>query len=151
MQQHQKSVPGESAPLLTAVEVMLSRYVTFASDDYRFACALWTVGTFLWESSFDAYPYLVITADTKRSGKTRLAEVMSFMSHNGRMMTAVTPAALMRIIRDEKATVFIDEAESMSSESTSVMRQLMNVGYRRGQTISRVNPGRDAGVSDWPV
>lgn len=132
---------------LTDVESYLTRYVVFPTVDYALVGALYAAGTYLWPD-FDAYGYLVITADVKRSGKSRFAEVLSNVSSNPRNFAGMTPATLFRSIKDENPTVFIDEAETMSSEAADVMRAVLNVGYRKGQTIPRMGK---TGVVEWPV
>lgn len=148
--------PKQAQPVITApagrgivnaVQAFYEQYVTLGSPDYTFAAALWTLGTFLWPH-FDAFPYLVITSMTKRSGKTRFGEVMSFVSSNPRSFAAMTPATLFRSIRDENPTLFLDEAETLSSETADTMRAVLNAGYRRGQTIPRVSK---KGVEEWPA
>lgn len=134
--------------LLAGLEAFLTRYVAFTTPDYAFALALWAAATYLWPH-FDAFGYLVITSDTKRSGKTRLSEVLQFVSSNPRAFAAMTPATLFRSIRDEQPTVFIDEAEAMSGEAAGTMRTVLNVGYRKGQVVPRA--GAKGGIEEWPV
>lgn len=122
--------------IVTEVQHYLEQYVTFPSSDYAFAAALWAVGTFFWQK-LDVFPYMVITSDTKRSGKTRTAELLSFVVNNPRSMSGMTPATIYRIIGSQHPTMFVDEAETLASEAASLMRIVLNVGYRRGQTIPR--------------
>jgi hypothetical protein len=122
--------------LIHDIETYLADYATLAHERYMLPLALWIVGTFLY-LDFDAFPYLVITADTKRSGKTRLSELISFACSNPRNFAAMTGATMFRTIETEKPTIVFDEAEAMSSSAASTMRAVCNVGYRRGQTIPR--------------
>lgn len=119
------------------IENFVSKYVTFAEPMYTLPLALWTIATFLYET-FDAFPYLVITSATKRSGKTRLAEILSFMCSRPRSFAALTASTVFRSIQSEKPTLFFDEAEELSSESAGTMRSVLNVGYRRGATVPRM-------------
>lgn len=137
----------ELAQLIREIEAYLLRYVTFTTKDYAFAGALWTLATYLWPH-FDAFPYLVITSNTKRSGKSRFAELLSFLSSNPKNIAGMTPATVFRCIRDDNPTLFMDEAETLTSEAASMMRAVLNVGYRKGQTIPRMGK---AGVEDWPA
>lgn len=136
------------APLLRAIQTYLEQYVAFSSPDHSFLCALWVVGTYLWPH-FDAFPYLVITSDTKRSGKTRLSELLSFMVSEPRTVTGVTAATIYRMIRDDNPTLIIDEAESLSSDKADNTRAALNSGYRRGQTIPR--QGLSGNIEHWPT
>lgn len=138
----------DSRSILQALRDYLAQYMAFPDPAFGTVAGLWTIGTYLWPS-FDAYPYLVITSDTKRSGKTRLAELMSFVCANAHNISGVTPATVFRLIRDEQATLFIDEAELLSSEAATMMRAVLNSGYRRGQSIPRV--GESGKVEQWPA
>lgn len=122
--------------LITDVEIYIRQYVALPDSLQSLPLALWTVGTFCFES-FDAFPYLTITSSTKRSGKTRLSEILGFMSHEPCNISAVTGATLFRLIELNKPTLICDEAETLNSESAGVMRSVLNVGYRRGQKIPR--------------
>ena len=121
--------------------------MSFSEPAYVLPLALWNLGTFCYPE-FDAYPYLVITSATKRSGKTMLAEQLAFCCSNPRQFAAMTASTLFRSISDEAPTIFFDEAEALSSESASTMRAVLNVGYRKGQTIPRVS-GR--GIQEFPT
>lgn len=118
------------------VEKYINEYVGFA-DNYSLPIALWVLATYTFPS-FDAFPYMVITADTKRSGKTRLAEIISFCCSNPRFFTAMTPSTMFNIIEAEHPVVIFDEAETLSSESQGVMSQVLNAGYRKGSKVPRM-------------
>jgi hypothetical protein len=133
--------------LVHRIEEYIQDYVTLADPNYSLPLALWTIGTFCYPE-FDAYPYLVITSPTKRSGKTRLSEMIAFCGSNPRNFAALTAAALFRCIEAENPLLIFDEAETLSSESASTMRAVLNVGYRRGQTVPRVVPG---GIKEFPT
>lgn len=125
--------------LVRRLESYLASYLAFPNPHQALVVALWIVGTWVYKW-FDAYPYLVITAATKRSGKTRLAELIGFAGWHAKPFAAMTPATMFRAI-GAGATILFDEAESLSSESAGVMRSVLNVGYRRGQTIPRIEKG----------
>lgn len=121
--------------LIVDLESYIRSYVSLAEASYALVIALWLAATHLW-MSFDAFPYMVVTSATKRSGKTRLLELMSFVASNSRLVASISPAALYRTIDDEKPTLLVDEAEMFSS-AKSEFRSLLNTGYRRGQTVRR--------------
>lgn len=124
--------------IIRDVQDYLEQYVVFPDATYSFVAALWTCMTYVWPE-FDALPYLVITAATKQSGKTRLMEVLSFICSNALRTTAIStaPATVFGIIEDRKPALFIDEAESFAKAKAGPIRELMNGGYRRGQEIIR--------------
>ena len=133
------SATKEDAPagcaLITDLESYILSYVSLAEACYALVIALWVTATHVW-TSFDAFPYLVVTSATKRSGKTRLLELIAFVASNARLFANISPASLYRTIDEEKPTLLIDEAEMFSS-GRSEFRSLLNTGYRRGQTVKR--------------
>jgi len=128
--------------ILTQIETFLDRYVSLVDRSYALPLALWTIGTHIY-SDFDAFPYLVITSHTKRSGKTRLSEILSFLSANARNFAAMSGSSLYRAIQEEHPTIIFDEAETLSSEAATTQRAVLNVGYRKGQTIPRTLGGKN--------
>lgn len=127
---------SDTTQLIRDIEKYIDQYVTLADDNYKLPLALWIIGTFCYPE-FDAYPYLVITSATKRSGKTRLSELASFTCSNPRNFAAMTGPTLFRSIEQENPTLIVDEAEKLSSQGATDMRAILNVGYRKGQTIPR--------------
>ena len=121
--------------LITDLESYIRSYASLAEACHSLVIALWLVATHAWQE-FDAFPYLVVTSATKRSGKTRLLELMSFVASNSRLIADISPAALYRTIDAERPTLLVDEAEMLSS-AKSEYRSLLNTGYRRGQTVKR--------------
>jgi len=130
----QEGVPAGCA-LISQLESYIRSYVSLAETCYALVIALWLMATHTWPA-FDAFPYLVVTSATKRSGKTRLLELMSFVASNSRLVASISPAALYRTVHAEKPTLLVDEAEMFSS-AKSEFRSLLNTGYRRGQTVKR--------------
>ncbi|HET6142536.1 MAG TPA: DUF3631 domain-containing protein [Candidatus Acidoferrales bacterium] len=130
----QKGAPT-GCVLIAELESYIRSYVRLAESSYALVIAMWLVATHVW-TVFDAFPYLVVTSVTKRSGKTRLLELISFMASNPRSVVNISPAALYRTISADKPTLLIDEAEMFSS-AKSEFRSLLNSGYRRGQTVKR--------------
>jgi hypothetical protein len=127
--------PTSTSALIGEIESYLRRYVSFVDDSNAFALALWVAGTHVYEV-FDAYGYITITAATKRAGKTRLMELLSFMAARAHHSADITPAALFAMVEDEKPTLMIDEAERFAA-SQKDFRAIINSGYRRGGTVTR--------------
>lgn len=115
----------------------LEQYIIFPEENQSIVVAAWVAATHIWPS-FDSFPYLVITARTKRAGKTRLGvDLVQHIVSNGHNSSQSTAAALFRKITAEKPTLIMDEAESHGSEAKSALHGLMNLGYRKGQKITR--------------
>lgn len=126
--------------LLQDIRAYINKYVAFEDEDTSTVVALWVVMSYLWYEQFDALPYMVVTSDTKRSGKTRLGiDLMQFVAHAPENFAAMTPAAMFQSLSENRCTVLADEQEKLGGKSAgnSVMQQVLNPGYRRGQTVKR--------------
>ncbi len=119
----------------------LSKYVALPDPRWFDVLALWALGTWVYASQFDAFPYLVVTSATKRSGKTRLGvEILPRLCYNPTSTGAITPAMLYRTIEqdaDHGLTLTFDESERLFNEGSG-LREFLNMGYRSGQTIMRM-------------
>jgi hypothetical protein len=54
--------------LVAELESYIRSYVSVAETSYALVIALWLAATHVW-TAFDAFPYLVVTSATKRSGR----------------------------------------------------------------------------------
>jgi Protein of unknown function (DUF3631) len=142
--------PSYAEQLITIIRGFISMYSVLPAVDTELVLALYVIATHI-GVAFDAFPYLAITSETKQSGKTRLMEVLSFLSHRPRIFTAMTDAVLFQLVRSGDLTLFIDEQEALGSGATSQRRAILNVGYRRGQTVPRAKAGATDGIVEWPV
>src|SRR5688572_11666444 len=97
------------------IREFLTSYVAFSDERFADVCALWIMGTHVYQR-FDSFGYLVITAATKRAGKSVLAELMSMLSHQSKMGSGLS-ASVMREYISKGNTVFFDESETANSEA----------------------------------
>lgn len=125
----------------------LSDYCHFEDKSIVRPLSLWVAGTYIFDA-FDSYPYIAINSRTKRSGKTRLSELIGFTCQTPLPVAGATAPALFRAVKDMKPTVIWDEAEQLNSEAASLVRSFLNVGYRKGQTIPRAT---GEGITQWPT
>jgi len=132
---------------LKKLRAFISSYLFISDPAILYPISYWIAGTYIYES-FDSFPYMVITAMTKRSGKTRLSELIAFTCNMPFRVAGATAASLFHAIQQNKPTIIWDEAESLSSEASSVVRAFLNVGYRKGQTIPRTCGSE---MVDWPT
>jgi len=132
--------------MIERIEKYINSYVSFEQPGIALPIALWIVGTHCFEM-FDSFAYMVITSKTKRSGKTRLSEIISFTASSPVNFSSMTPSTLFRVINPDPKkyystrfippTIVFDEAESLSSEAAGTMRSVLNAGYRKGQSVPR--------------
>jgi hypothetical protein len=134
--------------MISRIEAYIKQYLSFEVQGVTLPIALWIIGTHCFQL-FDSFAYIVITSKTKRSGKTRLSEVMSFAASVPMTFSSMTPSTLFRVINPDPKryyspnqpfvppTIIFDEAESLSSEAAGTMRSVLNAGYRKGQSVPR--------------
>ena len=90
------------------------------------------MGTYLFRA-FRYFPYLHLNAE-KGSGKTLLMELMAPISFNGILLTQPAASTVLKLIEQNSASLFIDEAESLSAHKSAGDSQLKNIlrtGYAR--------------------
>lgn len=134
--------------LFHQIRTFLLSYITFPDPAQADICALWAIGTHVYKR-FDAFPYLVITASTKRAGKSQLAGLLSKVAHDAKLGTSMSASVMRRLVA-KGATLFFDEAESLNSEAASAVREYLNVGYRAGQSVFMPGAGPDD-VIEYPA
>lgn len=130
-------------------EQFLLQYVAMPTE-YALTMTLWAMMTYLY-IDLDVLPYLVLTSETKRSGKTMTGmDLLRPMCCNPEDISGMTPAVLYRTMGagsdDEESvvipkTLFVDEAETLASGAAGPIRTVLNIGYKKGQTVKRIAPG----------
>lgn len=132
----------KNVTIVEKMENFITKYVTFPDANYSVVASMWTLATYSWDT-FDAFPYMAVCGVTKQSGKTRFGvDVMQFAASNARPYSCKSASSLFRDITEFKPTVLLDEAEVLSSEEANEMREILNKGYRRGQSITKVQGGK---------
>jgi hypothetical protein len=109
--------------------------------------ALWVVETHL-ADNFDSAPYLFLSSPVPGCGKTRLLEVLEFLTARPWRGIAPAEAALFRFIHAKKPTLLLDEVEALSgkklSDRAAAVLTILNAGYKKGQTVPRcVGPNHE--------
>jgi hypothetical protein len=77
-------------------EQYIRRYLVLPAAAYL-AVTLWIIATHAVQT-FDCFPYIAAVSAAKRSGKTRLAEVLEVLVRRPWRGTAPSPAALYRML-----------------------------------------------------
>jgi hypothetical protein len=135
--------PTRLCELLNSVAEALRRYVTFPMREQADIIALFVAHTWVFDAA-EFTAYIFITAASKRSGKSRLLEVLKLLVKNARKTEGATSAALVRTI-DEKnpPTFLLDEVDKIytgknnnEGEAGNTCR-LLNAGFERGATFLR--------------
>jgi hypothetical protein len=143
----------DGAALLEGLAAFVRRYVVL-SDEQAAIIALWVVHTHAFDAA-DATPYLNVFSAEKRSGKTRLLEVLSLLAARSWLTGRVTAAVLVRKVAAETPALLLDESDAAfkgDREYAEALRGILNAGFRRGGVASLcVQRGREIGYADFPV
>lgn len=135
--------------VLDDVVAFLDRYVAWADAERRDAVALWVTHTYVYDV-FDISPRLAVLSPQKQCGKTRVMELVKFLSRRARFTLTMTAAYMFRIIEDQAPTLLVDEADTIfgsrsKNDSHEDLRGLLNGGWERGAYVGRM-VGEGAGM-----
>jgi hypothetical protein len=144
----------ELAAVLDATRDFVRRYVVL-TEAQATAVALWIAHTHATDAS-ETTPYLSVTSAEKRSGKTRLLEVLEALVRKPLVAANVSAAALFRSLGAEPTpTLLMDEVDAIwgaKANGDEDVRALLNAGYRRGTPVLRcVGEGARQSVEAFPV
>lgn len=130
---------GLRVPLLDELAAFVRRFVV-VSPAQADAVALWIVHTHAFDAA-DASPYLAVTSPEKRSGKSRLFEVLEIVVANAWKVITPTEAVVFRKIHADRPTLLLDETDAIfgkrNGENYEGLRALLNAGNRRGTNVPR--------------
>ncbi len=127
------SPPVDLAAMLEDARAYIRQYVVL-SDAQADTVTLWVAHTHAFDAA-EATPYLSVTSAEKKSGKTRLLEVLVLIVSRPWLTGRVTPAALYRRIHVEHPTLLLDESDSAfrsGEEYAESLRGILNTGHRQG-------------------
>ncbi len=116
----------------------IRRFVYFIDPKIPQFLALWCMGTYV-HRVFAAYPYVSLLAD-KQSGKSLLMQVMTPICFGGDVCINLSEASLFRDVAQTVRTLFIDEAEALTSwnkDKNSAIFTLLNAGYQKNAKVKR--------------
>ncbi len=137
--------------VLDDVRAFVRRFVVL-DDAQADTVTLWVAHTHTIDS-FECTPYLAVTSAEKRSGKSRLLEVLGLLVAR-RMYTAnISDAALFRAIDKTRPTVLIDEVDAIFSKASprEELRGMLNAGYRQGATTYRMGGANSTKLQEFTV
>ena len=139
--------------LLVNLIGFIRRFVAL-SEAQVLLSALWIVHTHALDAA-DTTSYLNIHSAEKRSGKTRLLEVLSLLVARAWFTGRVTSAVLVRKVAEETPTLLLDESDAAfkgDREYAETLRSVLNAGFRRGGAASLcVGQGANLTYKDFPV
>jgi Protein of unknown function (DUF3631) len=141
--------PGQLAPmtdhaadLLDDIEAQVRRFCVLPSEHAYVAVVLWAATTHVL-NAFDYAARLVARSAEKRSGKSRLGEVLAALVHDPLRTVNASVAYIFRSLDKElPPTILLDEADAifgtkLKAEQNEDLRGLLNAGHQRGLTYGR--------------
>lgn len=144
----------EAPPLdevLDELAGFVRRFVVM-SEAQADAVALWIAHTHAFEAA-EQTPYLAISSAEKRSGKTRLLEVLELLVARPWLTGRVTAAVLARKVDAERPTLLLDESDAAfkgDKDYAEALRGLLNTGHRRGgKSTVCVGQGAELSYKDF--
>jgi Protein of unknown function (DUF3631) len=147
-----RRVRRDGALVLDEVVAMLRRFVVLTPRQ-AIVVALWIAHTHAMEAA-DCTPYLMLTSAEKRSGKTRLLEVLELLVREPLPTANISDAALFRAIAEMSPTLLFDEVDAIFGSKTREredLRAMLNAGYRRGAFARRMGGPRMTTLEAFPV
>jgi Protein of unknown function (DUF3631) len=143
----------ELADVLAEIEATLRRYVVLPGDVEATALTLWVAHTHALDGAH-ATPYLLVMSPEKRSGKTRLLEVIELLVARPWRVTSASEAALFRKIGQERPTLLLDEVDAIfniTSQRTEALRAVINGRNRPGAAVARCVGEKGDTVKDFKL
>jgi hypothetical protein len=107
--------------LLEDVAAFLRRFIVFASDAQVTAVALWLLHTHAVDAA-EVTPYLNVCSPEKRSGKSRLLELLAALAARAEHVANISEAALFRML-GTTPTLMVDEVDACSLPTASGPRR----------------------------
>jgi hypothetical protein len=131
--------------ILDDVRRAVTDYCVLPSRQAADAIVLWIAVSHAL-SAFDYAPRLVIKSVEKRSGKSRLLEVIDGLAYKPQRLVNASIAYLFRRIEssgEHPPTLLLDEADTLfgnvrQADNNEDLRGLLNSGFQRGTSYGRV-------------
>lgn len=149
-------VPDEQGwRVLDDVAGYLERFVVFPSAPARDVATLWCAHTWVF-SIFEMTPRLAILSGDKRSGKSRLLNLVGTLCRNARRTSNMSAAYLFRRVELDQPTLLVDEIDTIfgpkAGNNHEDLRGLINDGFERGGSVGRmIGEGAAMKPHDFPV
>lgn len=144
--------PREAGQLWQELARFVRRFVVL-SEPQADAVALWVLHTHALDAA-DTTPYLAITSAEKRSGKTRLLEVLELLVREPLPTANISDAALFRAVAELSPTLLLDEVDAIfgaKARDREDLRGMLNAGYRRGNSVLRMGGAKMTTLEAFPV
>ena len=135
----ERTVALPTAQLLNVVEQLFCRFVRFSSKHESTVLALFTLHTHALDAA-RATPYLLVISPEKRSGKTRVLEVLELAVREPIRASNISAAGVFQAVEKWQPTLLIDEIDTIfiaKSEAAEALRGAIGGGNRPGSFVIR--------------
>ena len=134
----QSSADAAANPtIVDTIARAIERFVFLKNKRLYRLIALWVIATYL-SADFEYMGYLFAYSPEKRSGKSRLLEVLDLLVYKSSgVLVQPTPAILFRTAQD--ATQLLDEVDTW--QNSDELRGILNAGYNNGAVVQRMEKG----------
>jgi len=134
--------------LLSRCQEFLRAYVHFADDRLYVLVGTWILATYVYVL-FSHFGYMFFHSEFKRSGKTRVEEILSHLCFEATSPLNSPTVPTIRDTASEGGTLILDTLErwkGKSPEAYSAAMELLDAGFRNGGTVAKMVPSMD---SQW--
>lgn len=117
----------------------LKEYIFLSNETEYVLLAIYIILSYCY-NIFDRIPYIHLSG-AYGSGKTRILSVLRPLLFNAKMYSHASPAAIFRVIDEEKCVLILDELENIGTRTSSnnPIIQLLNSGYQKDGKVVRVS------------
>jgi hypothetical protein len=151
IQRKRESAPGETQQLLRALDSFIRRFVILGSDAAYPALSLFVLHTWAFDAAH-ATPYVVLESPEKRSGKSRLLDVLKLVCRNAIKAGSISAAGIYQSVCTGHPTMLIDEADAIfgrSGDWNESLRGVLNAGNLPGSPVIR--GGKDGSPISYDI
>ncbi|MCL0105658.1 topoisomerase, partial [Dehalococcoidia bacterium] len=137
--------------MLEDISRFISRFIVLEPFQLT-VISLWVAHTYVFHDAYTT-PYLNIHSPEKRSGKTRLLEILETIVHKPWFTDRTSAAALCRKVEETKPTLLLDESDASfksGGEYSETLRGILNGGFRAsGKVTICVGQGSTLSYKDF--
>jgi hypothetical protein len=124
--------PVNGTDLLNEIIETVGKFVVM-NDAQRLCVALWVLFTHVFDSATNA-PKLWIKSAERRSGKTRLLELLAKLAARAIRADMISAAMIPRVIEARRPTLLLDEIDTYIGDNEA-LRGVINAGFDRDTQI----------------
>jgi hypothetical protein len=144
------TTPINGAELLNDIYLEIRKFCVLPGEHEYVAATLWCAYTHF-ADVFHYAPRLIARSPHKRSGKTRLLEIVAELVRGPlRSVNMSTPSMFRLIDSEQSVTIILDEVDALfgtkaQAANNEDLRALINAGFQKGNPVYRmVGQGADA-------